>query len=132
MLCLKEQSLVHDSPSGLEGYFSALIEKALFCGHFSSFRLSWFQAQIPDTRGKILAPAMAEVMLGYADTPQKAITQSGGTAKRYSRRKYAILNNLAPAVRGYGDGRAGKRAMVEMCVEQVKHFLGFLYDFRYL
>lgn len=108
------------------------------CGHFSSFRLSWFQAQIPDTHGKILAPAMAEVMLGYADTPQKAITQSGGTAKRYSRRKYAIPNNLAPAVcaapaaREYGDGRVGKRAMVEMRVEQVKHFLGFLYDFRYL
>ena len=38
----------------------------------------------------------------------------------------------ASTVRGYGDDRAGKLAMVEIRVEQVKHFLGFLYDFRYL
>jgi hypothetical protein len=40
--------------------------------------------------------------------------------------------SAAPSVRGYGDGRAGKLAMIEMLVEQVEHFLGFLYDFRYL
>ena len=37
-----------------------------------------------------------------------------------------------PAVRGYGDGRAGKFLIVKMFVEQVEHFLSFLYDFGYL
>ena len=37
-----------------------------------------------------------------------------------------------PAVWGYGDGWAGKFFVVEMLIEQVKHFFGFLYDFGYL
>ena len=37
----------------------------------------------------------------------------------------------APAVRRYGDGRAGKLAVVEMMVEKVEHGLGLGYDFRY-
>ena len=37
-----------------------------------------------------------------------------------------------PAVRGYGDGRTGEFLVVKLLIEQVKHFLGFLYDFRYL
>ena len=30
--CQKEQHFIQHKPSGLEGYFSALPEKALFCG----------------------------------------------------------------------------------------------------
>ena len=37
----------------------------------------------------------------------------------------------APAVRRYGDGRAGKLAVVEVMVEKVEHGLGLGYDFRY-
>ena len=38
----------------------------------------------------------------------------------------------APSVRRYSDGRAAQLALVKMLVEQVEHFLGFSYDFRYL
>ena len=38
----------------------------------------------------------------------------------------------APSIRGYGDRRAVQLALVKMLVEQVEHFLGFSYDFRYL
>ena len=38
----------------------------------------------------------------------------------------------APSVRRYSDGRAAQLAFVKMLIEQVKHFLGFSYDFRYL
>lgn len=38
----------------------------------------------------------------------------------------------APSVRRYSDGRAAQLAFVKMLVEQVEHFLGFSYDFRYL
>ena len=38
----------------------------------------------------------------------------------------------APTVRRYGDCRAGQFPVVEMAVEQVKHILGMLYDFRNL
>jgi len=38
----------------------------------------------------------------------------------------------APSVRRYSDGRAVHLALVKMLVEQVEHFLGFSYDFRYL
>lgn len=37
----------------------------------------------------------------------------------------------APAVRRYGDGRAGKRVIIEVMVEKVEHGLGLGYDFRY-
>lgn len=37
----------------------------------------------------------------------------------------------APAIRRYGDGRAGKLAAIEMMVENVEHSLGLGYDFRY-
>lgn len=37
----------------------------------------------------------------------------------------------APAIRRYGDGRAGKLAVVEMMVKKVEHGLGIGYDFRY-
>ena len=37
----------------------------------------------------------------------------------------------APAVRRYGDGRAGKLVIVEVMVEKVEHGLGLGYDFRY-
>ena len=37
----------------------------------------------------------------------------------------------APAVRRYGDGRAGKLVVVEVMVEKVEHGLGLGYDFRY-
>lgn len=37
----------------------------------------------------------------------------------------------APAIRRYGDGRAGKLAVVEMMVKKVEHGLGLGYDFRY-
>ena len=37
----------------------------------------------------------------------------------------------APAVRRYGNGRAGKFAVVEVMVEKVEHGLGLGYDFRY-
>ena len=48
------------------------------------------------------------------------------------------LIDTAPAVRAapsiwrYSDGRAAQLAFVKMLVEQVEHFLGFSYDFRYL
>lgn len=32
MNCQKEQHFIQHEPSDLEGYFSALLEKALFCG----------------------------------------------------------------------------------------------------
>ena len=38
----------------------------------------------------------------------------------------------APSVRRYSDGWAVQLALVKMLVEQVEHFLGFSYDFRYL
>ena len=38
----------------------------------------------------------------------------------------------APSVRRYSDGRVAQLALVKMLVEQVEHFLGFSYDFRYL
>ena len=38
----------------------------------------------------------------------------------------------APSVRRYSDGRTAQFALVKMLVEQVEHFLGFSYDFRYL
>lgn len=38
----------------------------------------------------------------------------------------------APSVRRYSDGWAVQLALVKMLVEQVEHFLSFLYDFRYL
>ena len=31
-ICLMQQTFIQHKPSGLEGYFSALLEKALFCG----------------------------------------------------------------------------------------------------
>ena len=37
----------------------------------------------------------------------------------------------APAVRRYGDGRAGKLVVIEVMVEKVEHGLGLGYDFRY-
>ena len=37
-----------------------------------------------------------------------------------------------PSVRGYRDRRAGQFIVIKMLIEQVKHFLRFLYDFRYL
>ena len=37
----------------------------------------------------------------------------------------------APAVRRYGDGRAGKLAVVEVMIAKVEHGLGLGYDFRY-
>lgn len=37
----------------------------------------------------------------------------------------------APAVRRYGDGRAGKLVIIEVMVEKVEHGLGLGYDFRY-
>ncbi len=37
-----------------------------------------------------------------------------------------------PSVRGYGDRRASQFIVIKMLVEQVEHFLGFPYDFRYL
>ena len=36
-----------------------------------------------------------------------------------------------PAVRRYGDGRAGKLVIIEVMVEKVEHGLGLGYDFRY-
>ena len=36
------------------------------------------------------------------------------------------------SVRGYGDRRASQFILVKMLAQQVEHFLGFLYDFRYL
>ena len=36
------------------------------------------------------------------------------------------------AVRGCGNSRTGERMMIKMLVEQVEHFLGFLYYLRYL
>lgn len=38
----------------------------------------------------------------------------------------------APAVRGYGDCGTGQFVVIEVCIEQVEHFLGFPYDLRYL
>ena len=38
----------------------------------------------------------------------------------------------ASAVRGYGNSRTGERIMIKILVEQVEHFLGFLYYLRYL
>lgn len=40
--CLKEQTLVQHRPSKPEGYFSASLEKALFCGHFRTFLFPLF------------------------------------------------------------------------------------------
>lgn len=37
----------------------------------------------------------------------------------------------APAVRRYGDGRAGKLVIIQAIVEKVEHGLGLGYDFRY-
>ena len=37
-----------------------------------------------------------------------------------------------PSVRGYGDRRVSQFIVIKMLVEQVDHFLGFLYYFRYL
>ena len=36
-----------------------------------------------------------------------------------------------PAIRRYGDGRAGKLVIIEVMVEKVEHGLGLGYDFRY-
>ena len=36
------------------------------------------------------------------------------------------------SVRRYGDRRASQFIVIKMLAQQVEHFLGFLYDFRYL
>lgn len=37
----------------------------------------------------------------------------------------------APAIRRYGDGRAGKLVVVKVVIEKVEHGFGLGYDFRY-
>ena len=38
----------------------------------------------------------------------------------------------ALSVQGYGDRRASQFIVIKMLAQQVEHFLGFPYDFRYL
>ncbi len=121
--CLKGQTLIQNKPSISEGYFSASLEKALFCGLSWILSLSMFcngfsnfyRIMNLQTTGKVLywhsgiEPADGEsakidfpvfLLVGVPDFMDTAPTVCA-----------------APAVRGYGDGRSGKFPIVEVTIE---------------
>ncbi|MCI8606606.1 MAG: hypothetical protein HFG72_07240 [Hungatella sp.] len=82
--CLKGQTLIQNKPSISEGYFSASLEKALFCGlswisslsmlcaGFSSFLFPKYKKMEPASRGDIGWPVLAGYYVLSKDSPQSA------------------------------------------------------------
>ncbi len=71
-VCLKGQTLIQNKPSILEGYFSASLEKALFCGLSWILSLSMFCTGFSNFYRIMNLQTTGKVLYWQMHTPRRA------------------------------------------------------------
>lgn len=83
MFCLKGQTLIQNKPSVSEGYFSASLEKALFCGFSWILSFSMFGTGFPNFHRIMNFETTRIALYWQMHTPWRADETKPITAKKY-------------------------------------------------